>query len=442
MIRPLDLGPRQPAESTGRRAQPSSFADVMDAVQRRCGDGAGSSSRDATRVPADRASARRPRPHKAAAAGSPDAAPSPDHAAASRDAAAAAAAPAVDRQDAPTSNDQGRAAGDSSAAAEEHGAAQPRAVHGGSVDATTPLPGPPATATDADVEAALDDRLPVDAETGNGLPGGDVALVDGRTAGGVMAPAGDAAARAGMSPAESVQGVDGEPGGGRLATERDDNAVSASPPLTFDPAVPGAAGEEHRLSGDIGDLASGQAETAGSPDSPGLSAANAPADAPAAGTRPGNAAAEARHEPPAVSLQEPSRVAVRSGMGSSGAAGPALSGSVERVVALVEQLRHAPPPRTVTVDLEGLGGTRVVVALRGEAVTVAPVAGAPLDTGFNSDLSRSLAERGLHLAGEGSAGGSGRRPQEEEHPRPSDTDVTAPRRPAFGRSRRDDGIRL
>ena len=77
--------------------------------------------------------------------------------------------------------------------------------------------------------------------------------------------------------------------------------------------------------------------------------------------------------------------------------------ALDRVLALADQLEAAPSPRTVTVDLEDFGGQRVLVALRGRAVTVAPVAGQALDAGFSSDLARGFAERGLAYA-DGSPG--------------------------------------
>ena len=129
--------------------------------------------------------------------------------------------------------------------------------------------------------------------------------------------------------------------------------------------------------------------------------------------------------------------------GSAPASAGAGTTSVERVVALVEQLKHAPPPRTVTVDLEGLGGMRMVVSLRGESVVIAPVGGQSLDAGFTSDLSRGFAEAGLRFAAEGQAGdGTDERPRQRRggHPAPFDQHHDGPR--DAGRPRRREGIRL
>ena len=133
--------------------------------------------------------------------------------------------------------------------------------------------------------------------------------------------------------------------------------------------------------------------------------------------------------------------AVRTGPSSTGAV------TVERVVALIEQLRAAPPPRTVTVDLEALGGMRIVVSLRGDAVTIAPVGGQGLDPGLGADLSRSLAERGLQFAGDGSTESEARRQSDQEspdqHPRPQDQPDRRGRGLRLGRpNRRSAGVDL
>lgn len=104
--------------------------------------------------------------------------------------------------------------------------------------------------------------------------------------------------------------------------------------------------------------------------------------------------------------------------GQAAARAPVGARAVERVMALIEQLQASPPPKTITVDLQELGGARVVVSLRGQSVTVLPVGNQTLDSGFTSDLSQGLAERGLNLAGDGSTGHRGGHAHDDDPGRP------------------------
>lgn len=91
------------------------------------------------------------------------------------------------------------------------------------------------------------------------------------------------------------------------------------------------------------------------------------------------------------------------------AARPATAAAtLQRVLQAVEALEHAPPPRRMAIEVEGV---QLTVAMQGDDVAVAVRGGAEqLPAGWQRDLASVLRGRGLGLAGEGAAsGGDGRR---------------------------------
>ena len=106
--------------------------------------------------------------------------------------------------------------------------------------------------------------------------------------------------------------------------------------------------------------------------------------------------------------------------------------TIDRVLRAAEALEHAPPPRHVAVEVEGV---QLSVALRGHEISVTVRAGADqLAPGWQRDLAAALGDRGLGLAADGGGGAASRDGHGPGHhgPRP---DRTAPPHPGTPPSR-------
>lgn len=77
----------------------------------------------------------------------------------------------------------------------------------------------------------------------------------------------------------------------------------------------------------------------------------------------------------------------------------APSSALRRVLDAIEHLENAPPPRQLAIEIDGV---TLVVSMRGDTVHVETPAGMDLGDAWHRDLARSLADRGLDLAGRGS----------------------------------------
>ncbi len=74
------------------------------------------------------------------------------------------------------------------------------------------------------------------------------------------------------------------------------------------------------------------------------------------------------------------------------------SAIVQRIVEAVEQLRNAPPPRQVTIELPDANGLRLTIAMRGDGVHVVARGDLAADLGdLGQQLGESLRQRGMDL---------------------------------------------
>lgn len=144
------------------------------------------------------------------------------------------------------------------------------------------------------------------------------------------------------------------------------------------------------------------------PDAPVAGPAAARPASPVAVTRPRTAVEVPARPEPAVGPDRPVDApelvaATTSSVDASPAAarpdGPATTTSaaaLDRVLRAVEALEHAPPPRRLAVEVEGV---RLTVAMRGDEVSVSVRTGADqLAPGWQRDLATVLRDRGLGLA--------------------------------------------
>lgn len=110
----------------------------------------------------------------------------------------------------------------------------------------------------------------------------------------------------------------------------------------------------------------------------------------------------------------------------SGGTAVTAASTLDRVLRAVEALEHAPPPRRMAIEVEGV---QLSVALQGDEVSVAVRGGADhLAPGWQRDLAAALRGRGLGLAGDGGGGADSQHPSRRGtagHP-----DRTPTRRPA------------
>ena len=110
--------------------------------------------------------------------------------------------------------------------------------------------------------------------------------------------------------------------------------------------------------------------------------------------------------------------------GAIAAAAPVQPSSeaVERVVQAVRLLQEGPPPTSVMVEMPDLGGLRIGVSLRGDAVHLAVPTGAVSQFGsWLNELVDALNRHGFEFAGYGERGSGGdperhrRRQQQGSH---------------------------
>jgi hypothetical protein len=155
-------------------------------------------------------------------------------------------------------------------------------------------------------------------------------------------------------------------------------------------------------------------------------AAAAPAEATDAGVEELLQAAPARPEQPASAPTDLSAVpapvsgtpeAVSTG-GRTLAASEVSSSVAQRVEAAVQALEMAPDPKRLTLQLDDLGGLRMVVSLRPDGVHVNVVGDSEsLPAGWDRDLGRALRDKGYSLGGDAAGsrreGGRGDNPHEE-----------------------------
>jgi hypothetical protein len=106
---------------------------------------------------------------------------------------------------------------------------------------------------------------------------------------------------------------------------------------------------------------------------------------------------------------------------------------IERIETMVRRLENAPPPRSVTVDLEDLGAPRITVTLTADGVRLSVPEAPSSPTTLLSDLEAALAARGFDLAGGDDRHRRGRHPEDE-------TTTFVPPRPEARRP--DDAMRL
>ncbi len=110
--------------------------------------------------------------------------------------------------------------------------------------------------------------------------------------------------------------------------------------------------------------------------------------------------------------------------------------TLQRVEAALEQLDHAPPPRTLVLDVADQGGMRIRLTSTADGVQVdiQSNGGQQQDGAWEDDLRRSLAGRGFDLGG---------RRQPEDHDDPDSLPGTAAASPASPRRAAvDDGLRI
>jgi hypothetical protein len=240
------------------------------------------------------------------------------------------------------------------------------------------------------------------------------------------------------------------------------SAPAAPPAAVAAPAVPVAA-----------EAVTGDAPPASHPDAPSPSAADDPVpaatpaapipdagDAPATVRAAGGALAAGGVEAfpadataPAPAEQLPERTIAPTVDASPVAADPAVtiglpvsdaprserttrplpSAAAERVLRAIEVLQHAPPPRRLSFEIDGV---RITVALQADGVAVdlrGP--GGPVPATWRSDLGATLAAHGFDLA-------SGSRDHDQPPPRPDAPPASAPTAPGPAATRSDHGLRL
>lgn len=107
---------------------------------------------------------------------------------------------------------------------------------------------------------------------------------------------------------------------------------------------------------------------------------------------------EAQTTTPTAAMAGGERAAGTAPVPLLGPAGGADGGAVARVMAALEQLRNAGPPRSVSLELPELDGLRLRVSLRGARTVDVRIGGRLLDDdGWLRDLGTAVASRGLEL---------------------------------------------
>lgn len=119
--------------------------------------------------------------------------------------------------------------------------------------------------------------------------------------------------------------------------------------------------------------------------------------------------------------------------------------TVSRVLDAVEALEHAPPPRSITLDLADLDGTRLHVALRGQEVRVTFVGdarSAGQEPAFARELGSALADRGFTLADPAGGREDANPHRERSAPRPVPAESPSGAATPPPRRHADNGLRL
>lgn len=130
---------------------------------------------------------------------------------------------------------------------------------------------------------------------------------------------------------------------------------------------------------------------------------------------------EAQTTTPTAAMAGGERAAGTAPVPLLGPAGGADGGAVARVMAALEQLRNAGPPRSVSLELPELDGLRLRVSLRGARTVDVRIGGRLLDDdGWLRDLGTAVASRGLELGevdadDDAAAGRRRRRPDPPPH---------------------------
>lgn len=107
---------------------------------------------------------------------------------------------------------------------------------------------------------------------------------------------------------------------------------------------------------------------------------------------------EAQTTTPSAAMVGGERAAGTAPVSLLGPTGTADGGAVARVMAALEQLRNAGPPRSVSLELPELDGLRLRVSLRGARTVDVRIGGRLLDDdGWLRDLGTAVASRGLEL---------------------------------------------
>lgn len=139
---------------------------------------------------------------------------------------------------------------------------------------------------------------------------------------------------------------------------------------------------------------------------------------------------------PTVAVSGVERAAAAAPAAMTGPLGAAGGGAVARVVAALEQLRSAGPPRSVSLELPELEGLRLRVTLRGASTVDVRVTGRLPDAeGWLRDLGAAVSSRGLELGdvdadGEGAPG----RRRQPADPPPEAVDEAAASEPDAARA--------